>query len=291
VRVKQIFELIYKTTGKVQNVVSLNRGTLKAYEIEKIDFDHIIMLAKSFSRIKQHPASKIIDSEAQKLIIVRMDSYPLPAFVTNKGYGVINLSVLPARNITDYSSSDVYSMFLYTIALKYYISKTPFKLGIESNVAGMIFSIFMKVFGKKAGLIGSYKYLIPKLQFLIYLYVSVSMVGYPNNNSTIKKIGSITYTDPSELKLDYDFNNTSDFLKSINDNDIIPLSENKFSSTMINSGGVASLPMFEDLSRFFATLLACGIPNSQFSYIWAKINTNLYNKLVDMGLRTLARNL
>ena len=59
---------------------------------------------------------------------------------------------------------------------------------------------------------------------------------------------------------------------------------------MINAGGVASLPMFEDLSRFFATLLASSIPNSQFSYIWAKINTNLFGKLFEFGFRTLSRN-
>lgn len=289
--VKDNFELIYKTAGKVQNVVSLSRGTLKAYEIDKIDFDHILMLAKSFSRVKQHPASNFVNDEAYKLVIIKMDSYPLPAFVTKTGLGVVNLSVLPARSLTDYTPSDIYSMFLYAISLRTYITKKPFRSGIEANVAGMIFSIFMKMFGKKSGLIGSYKYLIPKLQFLIYLYVSVSMMGISHNSSLEKRIGAITYTDPSDLKLNYDFSKTSDFLKSINENEIIPLSENKFSSVMINVGGVASLPMFEDLSRFFATLLACGIPNSQFSYIWAKINTNLYGKLVEIGLRTLSRNL
>ena len=114
------------------------------------------------------------------------------------------------------------------------------------------------------------------------------MMGNTHNSSLEKKIGSITYTDPQELKLDYDFSKTIDFLKSVNDNKIIPISENKFSSVVINIGGLASLPMFEDISRFFATLLACSVPNSQFSYIWAKINTNLYNKLVELGIKSLS---
>ena len=115
------------------------------------------------------------------------------------------------------------------------------------------------------------------------------MMGLPQSESVKNKIAAITYTDKGDLNLNYDFKSTNEFLKSINGNNIIPMSENKFSTTIINIGGISSLPMFEDVSRFFATLLACGIPNSQFPPTWVKINPNLYGKLVDMSIRTLSR--
>lgn len=287
--VKDKFELIYRAGGDIYNIVPLASSTLKAYEIAKEDFKHLLVLVKSFSRIKRHPASKLIEDKADTLTVVDLPTYPLPGFITKKGLGVVNLSVLPVKSLTDYSPSDIFSLFLYVLSLRSFINKKPFKAGTESNVSGMIFSIFMKLFGKRAGLIGSFKHLIPKLQFLIYLYVEVSMMGTAQNDKLYKRIGSIMYIDPGELKLDYDFRSTIEFLKSINDNNIIPISENKFSSMIISTGGIASLPMFEDISRFYSTVLASGIPNSQFSYFWAKVNTNLFGKLTEYGLRSLAR--
>jgi len=287
--IKNKFELIYKTDGNVLNVVPLSRGTLKAYEIDKNDFRHLQILAETFGRIKGHPASKIVSDNSKNLIVVDMPLYPLPAFITKKGLAVVNLSVLPAKLITDYSASDIFSLFLYTLSLQSFINRKPFKAGTEANVSGMIFSVFMKLFGKKSGLIGSYKYLIPKLQFLIYLYVSVSMMGMQDTESTRKKIASIVFIDIGDMKLNYNFSSMKDFLKSINDNEIIPISQIKFSTAIVSTGGIASLPMFEDLSRFFATILASTVPNSQFSYFWAKVNQNLFNKLVDIGIRNLSR--
>ena len=96
--------------------------------------------------------------------------------------------------------------------------------------------------------------------------------------------------DPQDLKLDYDFTSIKGFLNAINDNDIIPISDFKFSTNIINVAGMASLPMFEDISRFFATLLASTIPgNSNFSYYWSKVNPGLYNKLNNIGLASLKR--
>lgn len=287
--VKDKFELIYKTGGEVFNVVPLSRGTLKAYEVDKNDVRHLQILAETFGRLKNHPASKIISDNFKNLIIVDIPTYPLPAFITKNGLAVVNLSVLPAKLLTDYSASDIFSLFLYTLALYSFITKKPMKQGTEANVAGMIFSVFMKIFGKKSGLIGSYKYLIPKLQFLIYLYVSVSMMGIPDNESTRKRIASIVFIDISDMKLDYNFSSTNEFIKSVNDNEIIPLSQIKFSTAIISIGGISSLPMFEDLSRFFATILASTVPNTQFSYFWAKVNQNLFNKLVEIGLNNLSR--
>lgn len=286
--VKEKFELIYRGTTEVYNVVPLKKSTLKAYEIDKDDRNHLLTLVRSFGRIKQHISSKFVENNMNKILLINLPTYPLPGFIARDGTAVANLSVIPVTLVTDYTSSDIYSLFLYASSLKYYVTKKPFALGTEINIANMIFSIFMKLFGKKSGLIGSFKYLIPKLQFLTFLYISVAFMGLEQNETLIRKIGSTLFVRPEELKLNYDFRSVKGFLEALNDNEIISISENKFSSMIVGVAGMSSLPMFEDISRFFATILASDIPGStSFSGFWSKVNVSLFEKLVYIAVTNL----
>jgi hypothetical protein len=121
--------------------------------------------------------------------------------------------------------------------------------------------------------------------------VNTAMMGEPNDDRTRKRIASLIFLDINDLKLEYDFNSINEFLKALNENEIIPISLIKFSTAIISIGGMSSLPMFEDMSRFFSTILASTIPNSQFSYFWARVNQNLYNQLVEIALRELKRSI
>jgi hypothetical protein len=150
----------------------------------------------------------------------------------------------------------------------------------------MMFSIFMKMFGKSSGLIGSYSTLIPNLRFLISLYINVAFFGEIQEEKLISRLATSLYMDPKGLDLNFDFTSVKEFLLAINKNKIIPISENTFSSKVVNQMGLASLPMFEDLSRFYATILGATVPgNSVFSGYLAKVNSGLFGKLVYMGLK------
>lgn len=288
--IKSKFELVYNISGGVYNVVPLTRGTLRAYEAAPEDYSHVQSLVRAYSRMKRHPAGKIIEKYIDSCVIVNMPSYPLPGFVTRKGLAVVNLNPLASAIITDFTPFDIFSLFLYTISLRAFTVKKPFKKDNMISVYLMIFSIFMRLFGKKAGLIGSYAHLIPKLRFLIMLYVGVSMFGLSQDDKTKQRLASTLYIDYKELKLDYDFTSVKDFLKAINENNIISLSEHTFSTFMINRAGISSLPVFEDASRFYATMIASTIYGSTlFSGFYHKANSSLYPKIVDIGLKTLGR--
>lgn len=291
-KIKKKFELVESRTGYVYNIVPLKRGTLKAYEVGKDDYEYLIGLAKTFGRTRGHPTSKIIENHLKNCVIVNLDIYPLPGFVTKTGEGVINLNVLPGKLVTDYNTSDVFSIFLYTIALRTFIVKKAFTPNIESNIAGMFFSMFMKLFGKRAGLIGAYDYLIPKLNFLIWIYAHSGMLGLPLTSTAKAKIASGLMVGYSDLNLDYDFSSITEWFKCINENKILSISRKKFSSLVINIGGTNSLPIFEDVSRFYATFLASTVPgNTQFTKFWAKTNVPLFNKIVEIALFTLKKRL
>ena len=87
-----------------------------------------------------------------------------------------------------------------------------------------------------------------------------------------------------ELDLKYDFENISEFLKCINDNRIVSISDNTFSTSVINIAGVVSLPMFEDASRLFASILSSRVSgNHVFSSYWIKASKEIYEKMTKRG--------
>jgi len=287
--VKDRFELIYKTTGDVYNVVPLSTSTLKAYQVMGADLQYLTNLANTYSRIKEHPTSKLVEKESKKCMVVKFPDYPLPGFITRRGAPITNLSVLPVTQLSDYSSSDIYSLFLYTICLDYFINKKPFDLDGEIHISNYLFSVFMNLFGKKSGLVGAFSDLIPKLRFIIRLYVYASMFGGKLDERAINKLANIPINvDPSELNLNFDFRSTKEFLKAINKNNLIPISENKFSTLVINRAGISSLPLFEDVSRLFATLISSTVVGNRiFSTYWKRVNAPLFDRLVYVGIRSI----
>lgn len=280
--IKKKFELIYGKTGEIYNVLPVKKSTMKGYELSKEDYIHMTMLASAFSRT--HKGVDIVSQNIKKVGVVRLDEYPLPGFLTSDGEAFINVSVLPGAYISDYSSADIYAMFLYAICLKAYITKQPFEKDIENHISEFYIQTFMNLFGKKYGLTGSYKNLIPILQGIVAIYVKTGLMGEQLTDDVLNKISNRFYIDVKDIDIPDDINTTFGFLKSLKTNNVIPLSENKFSTTIINISGVSSLPMFEDTSRLFATVVASAVPgNSVFSKYWRKKQTKIYEKLMNIG--------
>jgi hypothetical protein len=289
--VKDKFELVYGRSGDLDNILNLSTSTLKKYELKKSDLEHLKSIAKMYGESRNHFASKIINKQVEKCKVVNLDNYPLAGFTTNSNIPYVNINSISTKLISDFAPADVYALFLNTIALSAFIKKKPFSNNVEEHISSFIFVVFMRIFGKKAGLVGSYKHLIPRLRFLVYLYVHTSMFGLKNNEQERKKLALLTQlTDLDKLKLDYDFKSTKQFLKAINENRIIPISENLFSSRIIRLGGTDILPIFEDLSRLFAIFIASTTSgNTVFGSYLPKIRSDLFEKIVYIGSKNLQR--
>jgi hypothetical protein len=284
--IKEKFELIYKSDGEVYNVLPISKSTLSAYLVSNQDRNYLMGLVSTFGRIKSHAGKGLVDKYSKAISVTDFPLYPLPGFVTTSGIPGVNLSVLPQKSITDYNHVDIYTLVLYSAVLKNIMGKTEMSADHAISISNMIFSIFMKLFGKGSGLIGSYSNLIPSLRFLISYYVYVSMFGEEQNDALKKRLGTSLYMDPGTLNLDFDFKSIKNLLLAINKNKIIPLSENTFSNKIISTMGMASLPMFEDVSRFYATIVASTVPgNSIFTGYLSKVNTALFQKLNYIALK------
>lgn len=289
--IKKQFELILDSGGsKVYNILPVRSTSMVGVQIEKTDFNYLMGLVDTYVRIRKTPTADVIRKNISKCIVAHIPDYPLPGAVTVDGKPVVNLSFLTDKFISDYNNADIYSMFLYSISLSIFMIHKPFQHSTEEMISAFLFSNFMILFGKSSGLVSSYKDLIPSLRLLIALYVHAGLFGKEVDKNVINSFSSKFYMDPSRLNLDFDFSSTIEFLRSINKNRIIQISENKFSSEIIKKAGVSSLPLYEDISRFFATIIASDVAGSSvFSHFWSKRNLTFFQKLYDLSLNTVDR--
>jgi len=146
----------------------------------------------------------------------------------------------------------------------------------------------MSMYAKSSGLVGTYQNLAPKLRYIISLYTWQGLFGYKLDDSANRKLMASTHVDTTGMKLNYDFSSPAQFLRCIRDNGIIAISDNKFATDVIKYGKITSIPLFEDLSRMFTTLLCMSIKgNNLFSSYWSKKSKNIYDKMYYYGIRGL----
>lgn len=290
-RVKAEFELIYQTKEKTFNIFPFNENVLKPYMLHKEDQDYLRILSRTQHRIKYFIFGEKVMQNLDSIVWINYPSYPLPGFVTKDYKPVVNVAPIGAVLISDFLPADVYSLATYSVLLSYYVKMKPFPKEIEDQISVFYTTVFITMFGKKSGLLGAYKFLIPRLRFLISLYVRKGIMGMSIDEKYLSKLSSFLGVDyKKELNLDFDFSSTVDFLICLNKNKIFNISENSFSTSVINVGGVVSLPIFEDCSRLFATLIAGTIyGNHIFSSFWRKRNKEVFDKMYYYGTNFLKK--
>lgn len=290
-RVKQDFELVYQTKGKTFNVFPFSESNLKPYILNKEDVDYLKVLSRTQYRIKSTLFGDKVMEDLENIIWVNYSDYPLPGFVTKDYKPVVNVSTLGAILISDFLPADIYAICTYATLLSYYINTKPFPMEIEDQISLFYTSIFISMFGKKSGLLGAYKFLIPRLRFIIHLYVRNGIMGVQIDDKYLNKLASYLGVDyKKDLDLNFNFLSTIDFLRCLNKNKIFNISENSFSTSVINVAGIASLPIFEDCSRLFATLVAGTIyGNHIFSSFWRKKNREVFDKMFYYGVNFLKK--
>jgi len=275
-------------TGSNFNVYTLSRNSLQPYIIDKNDVNFLHVLIRAFDRTDNSRFSSLISSNLKNVLVINMPDYPLPGFCTGNFIPVVNVAVFNVTHLSDFRSPDVYSSYLYALSFTKYVKDKSIKDSLEDQVALFIFNTFMNMFGKKSGLVGSFSSLTPKLRFIISMYVHERMFGYKIDDRFRSKVSSFLNIKYEDLKLNYDFSNPVDFLHCIKDNNIMSISENKFSSDLIKVSNVVSIPMFEDVSRLFSTIIASSIKgNNIFSNYWMKKSKDIYDKMYFYGLESL----
>jgi len=270
-------------SNKVYNIVPFSYSTYKSFSLTNNELDFV---KRSISMVLEPLKSDIsfgyLLNQIQKddYLVVRSNDF-LPAVFTSDGILVINFSVLSNENVSMIPTKVLITLFLYS----FYLRKTvelalKNKLyGLEGLVSEFFYSLFVKLFRKKQGLVG-FDELLKQLKFFCSLYVFVSLFGYEYDKKLVLKLASACMVDPTKLKLDYDLSDPREFFKCLNDNSIMSISSMLFTSELVQRFDVYSIVTFEDVCRFIAHTISVGGSSLLFSKRWLEIRSDVLQKII-----------
>tara|TARA_R110000824_G_scaffold313337_3_gene500165 strand:+ start:414 stop:1295 length:882 start_codon:yes stop_codon:yes gene_type:complete len=280
-----------------QNVLRVTQSAIDAYKVDDADKSLIISSIDLFSkRSKNHITYQILkphlDNKFANIDFVRMKDYPLPAgFNEATRRPFANVTSLGRRSITSIEQRDLYTLSIYTIVCGSLSGRKDIPSTYWDIYADYMSGLFLRIFGKRYGLVGSYVDLIPELRYLVSAYIGISFFGFSQKDAFKKAISKSRY-DVKKLKInlnDYDFSQLRDLIKALSDGAVLPgINMYSFVSSTINSFGIVNIPMFEDAMRFNTTIFTSTINGNALCPTQAFIfNQSLYTKIVSLVAKTI----
>ena len=271
------------------NIFEFPQATIDAHTIDAEDKENFISSVKIFSsKAKKHFTNKYVEYHIKNNFkffdIARISKYPLPAaYNRTTKRCVINLTAFGRKSVSNLTARDLYTLTVYSHVCSVMSAGVSIPEENADPFCEYFIQIFLKTFAKKYGLTGSYVDMIPKFRFLISAYMYVSFFGLTINEA-IKKASHFSKVNPEQLKIDlskYDFSKIDGLLLSLSESDITPgLNSYRFLEVMIRNFGVMNLPIFEDIMRLSATLIASSVNgNSYFSPTFQMYHPKLYFKV------------
>jgi len=275
----------------VSNIFKFPQSTIDAYKVDEDEEETIthsvsLFLKKMRSHFSFKAIKRQIDDNFSNFDFVSISKYPLASSfnLTTKRI-IVNMGVFGRKQIINIPPHDLYSVVLYSYVGAYH-SIFPLNKSYSNIVADYLSGLYIRMFAKKYGLLGSYVDEIPKFRFLVSAYVFRSFFEMTQEEA-FQKAERVAEIKMSLFDFDlekYDFYNFRDFITVLSESGVLHgLSLYEFASIMIKSFGTLSLPMFEDGMRFLATISGSSIVSTTiFPTSLQKFHPSLYSKILDV---------
>lgn len=271
------------------NIFDFPQATINQFLIDEEDKEIFLSTVKIFtSKSKSHFSSKYVNfhvSNGFKYIdIVKISDYPLPvAYNKTTSRGIINLSAIGRKNVSNISMRDMYALVLASHVCSCLSGGAEISVENSEPFCEYLTQVFLKIFSRKYGLTGTYVNLIPQLRFLLSLYIYCSFFGVSQKDA-MKKASHFSKLSEREIKIDfkkYNFGKIDDLLLALSDAQVTPgLTKYSFLDIMIRHFGTLNLPLFEDVMRFSSILMSSSINgNTIFPPMLQMYNQKLYLKV------------
>lgn len=273
------------------NILDVPQGTVDGHKLPDDDVKQIMgSVALFVKKVGNHWSRKIVEKQLansfQNIDVVSLKKYPLPSVFNRKtSRMLLNMNTFGRRSALNISSRDLYASVVYTYLVAYYTIK-KINPGMHDTIADYMAAIFIRMFAKQYGLVGSFQEEIPRLRFLVSTYTYVSFFG-TDQKTAYGKAGALAKTKKSDFPIDldsYDLYDVRQFLKALSDSGVLHgISIHEFASKVIRIfNGPTALPLFEDGMRFMATMGASSISaTSLFPQTLDKYQPSLYTKFLN----------
>ena len=287
--IKKNFELLRGTS----NYLDLSPQVISHLSIENGPRKIFVVLELVKSNIQHFTKDKVYDfisdiNVRKKLHVIKLPSYLLPIAYNQKTDGIIlNLSAFGVDDIypTNPGALNIYACLVYGLTLNAYLSgNKTIDIKYFKLIADYLTSIFMRVFGKIYGLLGSFSVKIPLLKFLISSYVLESFFGLTGIENYRKASSVSAYDfrqmDTTQLQL----NSILGLIQALSDLKVMPgMNRYIFSSKIMRMFSFHFIPALEDISRFISIIATSNIKGSSVVPTFInKYNETNYNLIVDL---------
>lgn len=258
----------------VPNILNLSKDQIDNYTFEGNTPQHVYATLELKKNVIKHSVpgafQKILEyvknvKITKDLKIVVLDNYPFVVSYNRKTNDkIINLNVFNAKDLGRVSPSNLYAAIVYAYTFEKIVNK---KLRIPDNLAQPIsnffFSLFVQVFGRDYGFVGTYSSKLPGLKFLITAYILIAFFGRKQEKSTFnlsKQYSGFDYSGIFPVLKKHDLSNIHGFVRVLSESEIMPgLNIVRFTTRVIRSFEQQMMPGFEDLSRFMALIMTSSI--------------------------------
>jgi hypothetical protein len=291
--IKEKFDLL----KGVDNLIKLPSSKIKELELELGPRKIFLNLEMEKGRIGSHYTKDAIfklisDIQDRNVIkVINLPSYSLPiTYNVSTKSQIINLSPFGINDITTSKPGpqNLYALMVYSIVFSDLVSG-KFKV-TEKSITPMVnyfVSIFLRLFGKEYGLLGSFASEINKLKFLTNVYVLASFFGIVGLPAYKRSAAAATfnYKDIEDKLKRYDFKNINDFILALSELGVMPnLNRHIFTQKVLRQFGFNFLPALEDCSRFIATIATSAIKGSNVvsTYLY-KYNERDFNQILELS--------
>jgi hypothetical protein len=291
--VKQKFDLL----RGIDNVLNVSESQLKSNLVENgpnTIFFVLDMMKNKVNHYTKDKIFKILSNEKVRdkyLHVVNLPNYPLPVSynIPTKSI-IINVSPFGIDDIesTKPGPYNLYALMVYSIVFRDLITK---KIKIDekfaSSFSDFLVSIFIRLFGKQYGLLGSFAVQIPKMKFLTNVYVLDSFFGLKGLKA-YKMAGvaaGYDYNNDIEMLNNFDFSNINEFIRSLSEFNVMPnMNRHIFAAKSLRFFGINVMPAFEDCARFVATIATSDIKGSNVvSTYLSKYNEREFGKILQIS--------
>ena len=290
--VKEKFDLI----RGIDNVLHMSAPEIERASIEIGPRKVFVILDLMKNRISHYTKEKVFNkvtnlSEREFIHVVNLPNYPLPV-----SYNVPTKSMV--LNIAPFGVDDLetnkpgpfnlYALMVYAIVFSDLIAgKVKVTDRYAKVIADYLVSVFIRLFGKQYGLLGSFSTQIPKLKFLVNLYVLESFFGLKGVGAYKKAATASAYNfkEIAPQLTGYDLSNINNLISALSDFGIMPnMNRHLFAAKFLRFFGINVMPALEDCSRFVATITTSDIKGSNvISTHLSKYNEKEFGKILEIS--------
>jgi hypothetical protein len=290
--IKDRFELLTNT----ENIMRLSQSSINKISVDEGPRKIFVLLKFLEKRINHYTKKRTFKAitmlDKRKFIHVVADpKYILPISynVPTKGL-VLNIGPFGVDDIQSDKPGvmNLYAMLVYGITFYDIVhGKVKVKDSYSIPISDLITSLFVRIFGKQYGLLGTFASEIVKLKFLINCYILDSFFGIKGTTAfkRASTYAAFDYRDIEDQLRKIDFSKITEFISSLANLGVLPnINKHLFASMILRKfNSVDLLAGLEDCSRFVSVIAASNIKGSSLvpSY-FEKYNARAYGSVLQI---------